>query len=542
VSHRTYTPSRFAPEVDLDLSKNEGNPATLNLSQSTQWPDELIRRYPDTTALRDQLADFHKVRLEQILVTAGGDDALFRCFLARLGPGATAVATTPTFEMIPIYSNQVGSELVEIEWWGGQFPTTLFVSAAAGADAVFVVSPNNPTGATITEAELREVSKGAGLVVLDAAYSEFADDDLTPAALDMGNVVVVRTLSKAYGLAGLRVGFLLGPVDLIQELSSYGSPYPVSSLSAAIASERLRQSNDVATFVGEIRSERTDLGELFDELGVETLPSEGNFILAETKNAEWVTDACAALGVGVRGFPGREILDSWVRITLPGEPDQFARLARTLTTVLAPEALLFDLDGVLVDVSESYRRSIIETAASFGVAVSAGDIERAKSNGGANDDWDLTRRLISERGKQLAYEDVAARFEEIYQGHADTPGLKQNERPLVDPSTWSRLAGAMPLGVVTGRPRAEAEEVLDRFGLLTRTSVLVAREDAPFKPDPAPVRLAMSRLAVDHAWLVGDTPDDIAAAKSAGVLPIGIGVSGAARTLDRTTDIEELLP
>lgn len=542
MSHRTYTPSRFAPEVDLDLSKNEGNPATLNLSQSTQWPDELIRRYPDTTALRDQLADFHKVRLEQILVTAGGDDALFRCFLARLGPGATAVATTPTFEMIPIYSNQVGSELVEIEWWGGQFPTTLFVSAAAGADAVFVVSPNNPTGATITEAELREVSKGAGLVVLDAAYSEFADDDLTPAALDMGNVVVVRTLSKAYGLAGLRVGFLLGPVDLIQELSSYGSPYPVSSLSAAIASERLRQSNDVATFVGEIRSERTDLAELFDELGVETLPSEGNFILAETKDAEWVTDACAALGVGVRRFPGREILDSWVRITLPGEPDQFARLARTLTTVLAPEALLFDLDGVLVDVSESYRRSIIETAASFGVAVSAGDIERAKSNGGANDDWDLTRRLISERGKQLAYEDLAARFEEIYQGHADTPGLKQNERPLVDPSTWSRLAGAMPLGVVTGRPRADAEEVLDRFGLLTRTSVLVAREDAPFKPDPAPVRLAMSRLAVDHAWLVGDTPDDIAAAKSAGVLPIGIGVSGAARTLDRTTDIEELLP
>ncbi len=542
MSHRTYTPSRFAPEVDLDLSKNEGNPATLNLPQSTQWPDELIRRYPDTTALRDQLAHFHEVRSEQILVTAGGDDALFRCFLARLGPDATAVATTPTFEMIPIYSNQVGSELVEIEWWGGQFPTSLFVSAAADADVVFVVSPNNPTGTTITEAELREVSKGAGLVVLDAAYSEFADDDLTPAALDMGNVVVVRTLSKAYGLAGLRVGFLLGPVDLIQELSSYGSPYPVSSLSAAIASERLRQSNDVATFVSEIRSERTDLAELFDELGVETLPSEGNFILAETKDAEWVTGACAALGVGIRRFPGREILDSWVRITLPGEPDQFARLARTLTTVLAPEALLFDLDGVLVDVSDSYRRSIIETAASFGVAVSAGDIERAKSNGGANDDWDLTRRLISERGKQLAYQDVAARFEEIYQGHPDAPGLKQNERPLVDSSTWSRWADAMPLGVVTGRPRADAEEVLDRFELLTKTSVLVAREDAPLKPDPAPVRLAMSRLAVDHAWLVGDTPDDIAAAKSAGVVPIGIGVSGAARTLDRTTDIEELLP
>jgi histidinol-phosphate aminotransferase len=538
----TYAPGRFAAGVDLDLSKNEGNPSATYLLQAVEQQDELIRSYPDTSALRDHLADLHRVDPGQVLVTAGGDDALFRCFLARLGPETTAVATRPTFEMIPVYSEQVGSELVEIEWWEGDFPTSFVVSAAAGADAVFVVSPNNPTGATISGDDLREVSEAAEFVVLDGAYSEFADEDLTPAALDLGNVVVVRTLSKAYGLAGLRVGFALGPADLIQELSSYGSPYPVSSLSAAIASERLRQSQDVTTFVGEIRSERTELAELFDELGVETLPSQGNFILAETKDAEWVTEACAALGVGIRRFPGREILDSWVRITLPGEPDRFARLARTLTTVLAPEALLFDLDGVLVDVSDSYRRSIIETAASFGVTVSGLDIEEAKSNGGANDDWDLTRRLISEGGKKLAYQDVAARFEEIYQGDADAPGLKQNERPLVDPSTWSRMADAMPLGVVTGRPRADAEEVLERFGLLAKTSVLVAREDAPFKPDPAPVRLAMSRLAVDHAWLVGDTPDDIAAAKSAGVLPIGIGVSGAARTLDRTTDIEELLP
>ena len=107
--------------------------------------------------------------------------------------------------------------------------------------------------------------------------------------------------------------------------------------------------------------------------------------------------------------------------------------------------------------------------------------------------------------------------------------------------------------MVTGRPRVDAEEVLDRFGLLSNTSVLVTREDAPLKPNPAPIRLALERLAVEHAWLVGDTRDDIEAARSAEVLPIGVAAPGsdpratqalspAARTLDRTHDLEELLP
>ena len=514
----------------------------------------MIGRYPDSTALRKQLADLYRVRSEQVLVTAGGDDALFRCFLARLGPGATAVATTPTFEMISIYSGQVGARLVEIEWWEGRFPTADIISAATDAEAVFVVSPNNPTGAIITGSELREVSDAVGFVVLDAAYSEFAEEDLTSAALELGNVVVVRTLSKAYGLAGLRVGCLLGPSHLIEEISSYGSPYPVSSLSVAIATETLgRPGDEVAMFVAEIRSERTDLAVLLDALSVRSLSSQGNFILAEVADAEWVTDACAALGVGIRRFLDSQNLDHWVRITLPGDQEDFARLKQVLKAALAPEALLFDLDGVLVDVSGSYRRSIIETAASFGVAVSGGDIDELKSSGGASDDWELTRRLMAERGVELAYGRVVDRFEQFYQGLGGRPGLKLHERPLVDSSTWRRWATALPLGVVTGRPRSDAEEVLERFGLLAKTSVLVTREDAPLKPDPGPVRLALQRLAVDSAWLVGDTPDDLNAARSAGVVPIGVVSPGtepswaastlfrAARTLHRTIDLEELL-
>ena len=549
-----YSPPRLSPGIDLDLSRNEGRTPATDLMPSVVELGELIRRYPDTTALLRQLARLHDLREDQLLVTAGGDDALLRCFLARLGPGLTAVTTTPTFEMISIYADQVGSRLVEVEWWDGPYPTADVIAAAGGAGVVFVVSPNNPTGATITEAELGGVSDAVPLVVLDAAYAEFADRDLTPAALEMGNVVVVRTLSKAYGLAGLRVGYLLGSPDLIAEVSGFGSPYPVSSLSTVLATETLsRDDNGVSLFVDEIRTERTELTVLFETLDVRPLQSQANFVLAETADAGWVTDACASLGVGIRRFPERGALGSWVRVTLPGDPNDFERLKRTLTTVLAPEAVLFDLDGVLADVTGSYRRSIIETARTFGVTVSQADIDNAKGSGAANDDWELTRRLCVDQGVKLDYGQVVARFEQVYQGFENSPGLKFYERPLVDQNTWSRWAARLPLGVVTGRPRSDAEEVLDRFGLLTSTSVLVAREDAPLKPDPRPVRLALTRLDVRHAWMVGDTPDDIEAARSAQVVPIGVispgseplaahaMLNGAARTLQRTVDLEEML-
>ena len=96
-----YSPPPLRPGVDLDLSKNEGRSKAADLIGSIDRLDELVRCYPDTTPLRRQLARLHDLREDQLLVTAGGDDALLRCFLALLGPGMTAVTTTPTVEMKP---------------------------------------------------------------------------------------------------------------------------------------------------------------------------------------------------------------------------------------------------------------------------------------------------------------------------------------------------------------------------------------------------------------------------------------------------------
>lgn len=239
----------------------------------------------------------------------------------------------------------------------------------------------------------------------------------------------------------------------------------------------------------------------------------------------------------------------------PIEPTDFERLGLLLRSIVVPEALLFDMDGVLADVSGSYRAAILATASSFGVELELGEIAAAKAQGNANNDWALTQRLLAAHGVTASLADVTRRFEEWYQGTPDRPGLRSTETLLLAPERIAALAQRMPLAVVTGRPRKDAERFLEEHGVRAHFAALVAMEDAPLKPDPAPVRLALQKLGVTRAWLVGDTPDDLRAARSAGVLPIGIFPpgerdsaygealveSGAATVLTELGLLEELL-
>ena len=186
-SPATYLPPGFAVPIDLDLSKNEGRSRAEELLDAIDDPRRLVGRYPDTSPLRARLAALHGVSEDRVLVTAGGDDALSRCFLARVSEGGEVVSTYPTFEMIPRYSEQRGATLSEVPWWTGPFPVDEVLAAISDdTDAVFIVSPNNPTGGVATEIDLLKVAGEARLLVLDAAYVEFAESDPTPALLELG--------------------------------------------------------------------------------------------------------------------------------------------------------------------------------------------------------------------------------------------------------------------------------------------------------------------------------------------------------------------
>ncbi|TDI75809.1 MAG: TIGR01548 family HAD-type hydrolase [Bacteroidetes bacterium] len=198
----------------------------------------------------------------------------------------------------------------------------------------------------------------------------------------------------------------------------------------------------------------------------------------------------------------------------------------TLPVFDRPNGLLFDIDGVLADVSQSYRQAILETAASFGVTIQPSDIDQLKRAGNANNDWILTYQLLIRNGIDVRYEEVVAQFQNVYLGSGDRAGFRETESLLVSDELIPRLAAIFSLGIVTGRPRKEADWFLDRYDLSSHFQTIVAMEDEAAKPDPAPVRRALCRLNISAAWMIGDTPDDIRAAIGAGIPAVGIDETG----------------
>lgn len=559
---RAYQPPRRDIPCDLRLDSNEGArpPAVL-------WKGVgdavAVERYPDATALTRLLARRVDREEGELLVTAGVDDGLERALRAFARAGSRVLAPVPTFEMIPRYVDRIGAELVGVDWPDGRgLPVEALLDAArAGKDPAVcvVVSPNNPTGTAASPDELRRLRDGlpAGCVLLvDAAYGEYADDDIAPVALELPSTVLFRTLSKAWGLAGLRVGYAVADAALLAPMRAMGQPYAVSAVSLELARRWLEQG--VATVFAhatQVRREREELRALLAGLGEPVEASQGNFLLLRSPRARALTEGLASLGIAVRSWTDRPELADAVRITLPGEPVAFARLRDALRTVLAPQALLLDMDGVFADVGESYRVAIRQTVRSFGVACRDDEVRAAKAAGDANNDWVLSYRLLQERGVDTTLEEVTRRFEELYQGDGEQPGLRERERLLCDRGTLERLAARYPLAVVTGRPRRDAERFLERFDLAGLFGAVVCLEDGPRKPDPFPVRRALEQLGLERAWMVGDTPDDIRAAREAGVRPVGVRVpgeedalvpslraAGAATILDSLPDLEELLP
>ncbi|GAB4549283.1 MAG: hypothetical protein Tsb0013_10400 [Phycisphaerales bacterium] len=532
---RPYSPGEQRFEIDLRLDANEGAPDAGLLEALRTVDGETLRRYSDARALGAQIAAQWGIVPERVVVTAGGDDAIDRLIRATLEPGRSLVLHEPTFVMIPQGARLAQGEIRPVEWVDGPFPLDAFVQQIDDTTSlVSLVTPNNPTGCVIALEDVRVVidaaSRVGAVVMVDLAYAEYAREDPTRELIAYDNVVVVRTLSKAHGLAGLRVGYALCSEQVAGWLRTVGSPYPVSTLSLAVAARAIETERRASAHVQRVSDERERLRALLEEFGVRPLVSDANYVCARFGNASFVRDALASRGISVRGFAGHTLIRDCLRITLPGDDNAFARLCEALRLALAPEAVLFDLDGVLADVSGSYREAIVATARTFGVDVGPEDITRAKREGDANNDWLLTQRLVRSAGVEVSLDEVTERFQHVYLGDGVTPGLRERETLLVASEILEAIGARAKLAIVTGRPREEARWFLERAGVGDLFGAVVCMEDAPAKPSPEPVRLAMDQVGVTRAWMVGDTPDDVRSARSAGAIGIGVVAPGEDRS------------
>ena len=523
----------------IDLSMNEGEPPSRAcLEVLERHGPALLRKYADPAPLEAAYAAYLGTDPANVLATTGGDDAIDRVFRAFLAPGQEMVFPTPTFEMVPACARMARGDLVPIEYEWGTLPhDDILAEVNERTGVVAVLTPDNPTGrAFSTESLLRLAAALPSEITLmvDLAYAEFADEDPTAALLEVPPAIMIRTMSKSWGLAGLRVGFAVGAKDRIDVLRGYGGPYALTGPSIAIAVDRLQNGVDeMRGFVEYVRSRRERLAAVLRDVGGVPEPSQTNFVLASFPDARWIQRGMAAQGVLVRYFAH---LPEYVRITVPRDDAEFRRVERALRCLDRPEAILFDMDGVLADVRRSYREAIVRTCASFGVEAGRDLIEAVKAAGQANDDWAVTHGVLAEAGVEASLAEVTARFEEVYQGTEDEPGLRRHETLIPSREVLEGLARSFKLGVVTGRPRADAERFLREQGVRGFFSAVVCREDAPLKPDPAPVRVALDHLEARTAWMLGDTPDDVRAAVGAGVVPVGVAGPGGGETIWRALE------
>ena len=196
------------------------------------------------------------------------------------------------------------------------------------------------------------------------------------------------------------------------------------------------------------------------------------------------------------------------------------------------KALLFDMDGVLVDVSGSYRRAIEETVAHFtGRDLLPGTVQRYKNLGGFNDDWKLTHAIVTDTSMDVPFSRIVDEFQRRYRGE-NWDGFIAEEPPLISAQTLEKLcADNRIMGLVTGRPDAEARWTLDRLGWKRYFPLVVAKEkqEGRGKPDPFPLQHALAILdAAGHhiepeeAVYIGDSVDDMQAARSAGMWAVGV--------------------
>jgi histidinol-phosphate aminotransferase len=541
---KAYQVSALPSYIDLPLGGTE-RPVTHT--------DPTVSRYPHAHVLEAFLAERFGVATEQVFVTAGADESLDRLCRSFLAPGRHALMTTPTFEMIKHYATLAGGSVDRIAWLDGEFPLAAALQAiTAETSAIFVVSPNNPTGNVVSPQAIKKLAETApqAVVVVDMAYGEYANNEIATEVLQQRNVVVVRTLSKAYGSPGLRIGYTLGDAEVLSWMRAAGGPYSVAHASLEKAGDVLLQ--DITPHLERIRLERQVLRAELEKLGVHALPSQANFVLAFFSQPAWTRSALASLGISTRALTHEKELQNALRITCPGDEKAFTRLLHGLQSVMRPEALIFDMDGVLADVSHSYRQAIIDTAATYDVQLTRDEVRAIKAEGHANNDWEVTLRLLQRHGIFTTIGEVTERFESIYQGTDDQPGLRATEKLLCAPDLLERLSKKLPLAVVTGRPRSDAERFLRDNGITPFFKTLVCMYDAPLKPDPAPVLLALQRLGVQSGWMIGDTVDDAWAARRACVVPLGISPpgddvsnvllqAGVARVLTKLNEIEDML-
>jgi histidinol-phosphate aminotransferase len=342
-----------APQLDV--------PVRLNVNENPYPPDDelvddltvavahsarTLNRYPDRDAveLRSELADFLHQRewvqlsADQIWVANGSNELMLQVLQAFGGPGRLVLSFAPTYSMYPEYCRDTFTEYLAVD----RLPDfSIDPTAAVHAigehrpDVVLLASPNNPSGTALDAETLAAILAAApGLVVVDEAYAEFRRPGTATALsllADHPRLVVTRTMSKAFALAGARVGYLAADPEIVRALQLVRLPYHLSAVTQAVARTALAHADSLLAQVDALRAARDELVEWLHDTGLEVAASDANFVLfGRFPNRHEVWEQLLSRGVLIRETGP----DGWLRVSI-GTPEEMRAFQRALEEVIA---------------------------------------------------------------------------------------------------------------------------------------------------------------------------------------------------------------
>jgi len=298
-----------------------------------------LTRYPERAPVEALVARTLGLEAEQVALTNGVDEAIHVLFETFLDAGDELLLPVPTYTMYEVYVSATDAAAVPV--LAGEdlaFPYERLLAAITPRTKIIAIAnPNSPSGSVATRAQLLEIARRApqAVVLVDEAYFHFHGETVMDLVGQIPNLLVARTFSKAYGLAGLRLGLLAGPVDMMRWVKRVLSPYSVNSLALACLPPALEDTAYLDWYVSEVLAARTEFEAALDKAGLRRWASRANFVLVDIGPAhKEFTRRMSEAGVLVRDRSNDPGCDGYVRVTI-GTREQMALAARALVETLA---------------------------------------------------------------------------------------------------------------------------------------------------------------------------------------------------------------
>jgi len=348
---KRYDPDREPVAIDLSDNTNlwGAHPGALARIRAAATDD--LARYPELYAdvLREAVGERFGVPVDCVTTGAGSDDVLDSAFRAASGPGAVVSYASPTFSMVEPLARMNGMDARAVPWAEAfADPGTLLAGTPA---LVYVCRPNNPTGEVAPRDWFEALLDGARaaasppLVVLDEAYADFAEETWITRGAEVHGLLVARTASKAYGLAGLRCGYGVATAETALEIEKSRGPYKVARITADAVAAAVRDAEGwLPGIIAEVRRNRAHLFAELEVRGLDPISSQANFVLCRAPSGDAYADMSMlrARGIGVRPFRGIARLGEGLRVTVGPWPlmEQFlAAMDGVLAALRDPAAL-----------------------------------------------------------------------------------------------------------------------------------------------------------------------------------------------------------